>query len=238
MNPKLKPYCILVDFLDKMLGSNYEIVLHDLSINNGEIVKIANGEITGRKVGGSLTEYGKKCIENKIYLEKDYDLNYHVKNKFDKIIRTCALFIKDDNNELEGLLVISFDDSKFLNLNESLLRLIHPKEVLEERKKIENHNSEAIEVINESLNDVIISTINDIFIQDTNVDLKNESNEIRKELITYMSTQTRYNIIKDLEEKGIFFIKGAVNEVANQLYCSVPSVYRYLTIVKEEKNEQ
>ena len=42
-------YSILVDYLGKVLGPDYEIVLHDLTQSNKEVVAIANGHISGRK---------------------------------------------------------------------------------------------------------------------------------------------------------------------------------------------
>ena len=48
-------YSILVDYLGKVLGPDYEIVLHDLTQSNKEVVAIANGHISGRTVGGPLT---------------------------------------------------------------------------------------------------------------------------------------------------------------------------------------
>lgn len=237
MNPKLKQYYIMVDFLEQLLGPDYEIVLHDMSLNNGEIVKIANGNITGRRVGGALTDGGKKSIAEGIYKDIEFHSNFHTRNKFGKLLRSCALFIKDENNNLDGILVVNFDDSKFINIVEQLLKLIHSETFIEERKSIENDGDETITVINDSIQDIINYTINDVLEHDTSINLAHEMSAVRDNLITFMSTQTRYNIIKELDEKGIFQIKGSVQEAAKLLNCSTPSIYRYLTMIKEDNNE-
>ena len=51
MNELLKPYMPLVDFLADYLGSNAEVLLHDLTNLEHSIVKIRNGHISGRKEG-------------------------------------------------------------------------------------------------------------------------------------------------------------------------------------------
>jgi predicted transcriptional regulator YheO len=43
-----------------------------------------------------------------------------------------------------------------------------------------------------------------------------------------MSRQEKINIVKQLNEQGILTMKGAVSEIARQLFVSEPTVYRYL----------
>ena len=44
-------YTLLVDFLGKILGPDYEVALHELLDDSNEIIAIANGELTGRHLG-------------------------------------------------------------------------------------------------------------------------------------------------------------------------------------------
>ncbi len=43
-----------------------------------------------------------------------------------------------------------------------------------------------------------------------------------------MSRQEKINIVHQLNEQGILTMKGAVSEIARQLFVSEPTVYRYL----------
>ena len=43
-----------------------------------------------------------------------------------------------------------------------------------------------------------------------------------------MSRQEKINIVQQLSEQGILTMKGAVSEIARQLFVSEPTVYRYL----------
>ena len=47
-NTILEQYKILVDFLGKALGPDYEVVLQDLTDRKNAIIAIANNHISGR----------------------------------------------------------------------------------------------------------------------------------------------------------------------------------------------
>jgi len=229
MNKKLLEYKVLVSFLKEMFGPNYEIVLHDIEDSNGEIIAIENGYITGRKIGDPLTTFALNTIANKKYQEEDYVLNYHAKSKSGRLLRSSTLFIKDEE-KLIGLLCINFDDTKFLDLTEQLRKLVHPDEVVYRRDTIEEKN-ETIEHISESISDVVSDVLDEAFGKN-NIDLKAITYEQRKNLIKGLTQENKLEIIRELDERGIFLIKGAVSEVAHELYCSEPTVYRYLSKLK------
>lgn len=52
---KLQRFVPLVDFFGEALGPSTEIVLHDPTVPDKSIVAIANGHISGRKIGGPVT---------------------------------------------------------------------------------------------------------------------------------------------------------------------------------------
>lgn len=53
----LEQYIPLVDFLGQAMGPNTEIVLHDLDVPDKSIIAIANGHISGRELGGPVTDF-------------------------------------------------------------------------------------------------------------------------------------------------------------------------------------
>ena len=48
MDARLEPYRTLVSFLGEALGPDYEVVLHDLTSEEGTIAAIVNNNISGR----------------------------------------------------------------------------------------------------------------------------------------------------------------------------------------------
>ena len=64
MNPLLKPYLPLVDFLAVVLGKNTEIVLHDVLDIDKSIIAIGNNHISGRVVGSPATNLVLKILKD------------------------------------------------------------------------------------------------------------------------------------------------------------------------------
>jgi len=67
----LKRYSLLVDFLGKALGPDYEVTLHDLDPKNSSIVAIANGRVSGRTLGSPLTKTTQEMLARKQYEENE-----------------------------------------------------------------------------------------------------------------------------------------------------------------------
>ena len=54
MDARLEPYRTLVSFLGEALGPDYEVVLHDLTSEEGTIAAIVNNNISGRTEGAAV----------------------------------------------------------------------------------------------------------------------------------------------------------------------------------------
>lgn len=65
-----KQYSIIVEFLGKALGPDYEVVLHDVDDHINSIVAIANGHVSHRSVGGPMTNFGLEVISEERYKKK------------------------------------------------------------------------------------------------------------------------------------------------------------------------
>ena len=56
MNSYIKKYISIADFLGEVLGTNTEVIIHDLVNYDHSIVHIINGHISNRKIGDSITD--------------------------------------------------------------------------------------------------------------------------------------------------------------------------------------
>ena len=72
----LQQYVTIVEFLGKTLGPDYEIVLQDLNPEHQAIVAIVNGHISGRRVGGPLTDASLQMLSSRAYESSDFLCNY------------------------------------------------------------------------------------------------------------------------------------------------------------------
>ncbi|PAB58536.1 helix-turn-helix transcriptional regulator [Anaeromicrobium sediminis] len=222
----LKQYSVLVEFLGKTLGPDYEVALHDIGDYTNSIVAIANGHISGRTIGAPMTNLGLNVISDKSYKNKDYKLNYNGVSKDQRILRSSTMFIKDENEELVGMLCINFDDKRYVDITNQILKLCHPDELIEQNSTYESVSSIAAEAesFSGSITEVTTNALKKIS-SDNNIP------------IDRLTQDERLHIVDILNQKGIFMLKGAVSEVAKQLHCSEPSIYRYLSKLNKVKED-
>ncbi|MEI4770677.1 PAS domain-containing protein [Psychrobacillus sp. FJAT-51614] len=217
---QLQPFIQMVDFIGMAMGNNCEVVLHDVSKIEHSIVAIKNNHISNRKVGGSLTDLALKILKDKSYEEKDFLINYSGKTQDGKILRSSTFFIKDEYGNVIGMLCLNMDVSKIVetrNLLDSLISGISTK----------NQNSTYL--------DENLPTNEDGPMEDLSTSIEELTSSIILRTIAEtnippyrMSANEKMDVVKQLNEKGVFLIKGAVSEVALHLKTSEATVYRYL----------
>ncbi len=121
----LRQYAKLTEFLGRALGPDYEVALHDLTDTNRSLIAIANGHISGRKVGAPLTNRALSILRDKSYEQTDYRIHDYGLSVNGKELRSNTMFIKQDG-QLIGMLCINFDDSRYRAVADQVLGLCHP----------------------------------------------------------------------------------------------------------------
>lgn len=216
-------YIKLTEFLGTALGPDYEVAFHDVSDHNSSIIAIANGHISGRTIGAPLTDMAKQTILDKSYEHSEYRINYSgIAVENGTMLRSSTFYIKDEAGKLVGLLCINFDDSRYRDLSDRLLKLRHPDSFVEtnfvynkERARPEGIPDVAVESFHESVSAVTENAIAQVLAQ-SGVP------------VDRLTLDEKMGIISILNEKGVFLMKNAVKQVAQQLHCSQASVYRYI----------
>lgn len=229
MNSKLiNRYSILVDFLGKVLESDYEIALHEINLEKQTLalVNISNGQVSGRKVGAPVTGLALKMIKDKVYEKHNYILNYKGISNSGKELRCSTIFIKDDDGTLIGMLCINFDDSRYLELSRQVISLCQSNILGQET----NEDLIGTDVLPDTV-ESFPHTIDEV-IDDTMRSIP-ESNGVAPERLT---PSEKIRIVDILNQRGIFLLKGSVSEVSKKLCCSEPTIYRYLNSLNENKN--
>ena len=209
----LKMYMNLMDFFADFLGSDYEMVLHDVSDIENSIVYIKNN-FSGRKSGGSITQLGLRFIKEKTYEDEDYCVNYTSTLSDGRTIRSATYFIKDDSGELIGILCINVDVTKAMLFDEYLQDMIKGQKTIPPIEKVQVP-------FTKGLSQTLCDSIEDVAQY-----MMNES--ISKFVIPVerMSLDEKKEIVCELDSKGFFLIKGSVKSVANRLHVSEATVYR------------
>lgn len=234
----LQQYSVIVQFLGKTLGPDYEIVLHDLSPDHNQIVAIANNHVSGRNIGSPLTNASLKMLIDKAYETDDFLCNYKGIAENGRLLRSSTMFIKDAQGNPAGLLCINFDDSRFMDLQDTLLSVIHPKEYIAARpfmKKYEKSETTAASSQTDAVPDPEPSAITENF----SMDIPSLMHKMFADATVAMPTpadrlnqQEKKEIIEKLHKQGLFQLKGAITFVAEQFACSSATIYRYLSELK------
>ncbi|MGE4214208.1 MAG: transcriptional regulator [Anaerotignaceae bacterium] len=222
----IRQYSLLVDFLGRTLGPDYEIALHDLG-KKQSIVAIANGHISGRTIGAPLTNVAMQAIAERTYETQNYYLSHRGLSADGRLLRSSNFYIKDEHGKLVGLLCINFDDSRYQQLSELVFSLCHPDEYAEQNISIGALQLSAENTEDETFYSSIASAADAALLSVMN------SSSVPTDRLTQ---DEKMEIVGLLNSKGIFMLKGAVNEVADRLSCSPASIYRYLGKLNRKKN--
>jgi len=216
INPTLKLFFPLVDCIADLFGSNCEVVLHDISDVEHSIVKISNGHITGRKIGNPMTDVGLEMIKK---ADKGLTLlgNYNPKTKTGKLLKSNAINIRDLNNKLVGILCINLDVSNLAQIDQEIQDFYKAEDKKQAKVEEEYFGTDVWSIIQEIIEKII--------------------NEKGKP-VHNLAKEDRLEIIKELDKKGIFLIKGAILQVSKSLGISSPTIYKYLEETRFASNEK
>jgi predicted transcriptional regulator YheO len=197
----------LTDALGQTFGKYYEIVVHDLSSPENSIVAIANGSITGRKVGDTLDALGFQLLKN--HPASDL-LNYRTKTKEGKELRSSSIFLRDEKGQIFGALCVNVDVSGLLKA----------------QAWIEEAVGSASATIDERFEhsvDEILETL-----------IQNAISSVGKQ-IADMTREDKVAIVAYLETKGAFLIRYSVERVAELLGLTKYTIYNYLDEIRNKQ---
>lgn len=91
----LERYIPLVEFMGKICGKNYEIILHDVSTPERSVIAACNEHLSGRRIGDPMTELAKELLRTGVYQEHDYVANYEGRTRGGKRFVSSTYFIKE-----------------------------------------------------------------------------------------------------------------------------------------------
>lgn len=217
-------YIPLVDFLAQALGSNVGVVLHDLTKPDNAIIAIANNHISGREVGGSTTDLVLKILKEGLPENKNYISNYKGRLPNNNLTRSSSYFIKNSHGKIEGVLCINMDISELIRVNRFLSDFIGLPEAKSEPctttalSSIEN-TVEVFEHLHDNIDDVLQAIITKVLSEFT----------VPPER---MSVDEKIEVVKRLNEHGLFLLKGGLPELAKRMCISETTIYRYLNKIK------
>lgn len=210
---KLQELFSFADFLANSLGNNTEIVIHDTRDVSQSIVYIHNGHLSGRKIGDSMTNFALKLVKRNQHMLENYTTAYYATNATNRKFRSSTYFIKNQKNSLIGMLCINTDMTDLENVKhmlDSITQVSNNADGSPSQKSIP-----PLELLSGNPTDTIR-----LMIQHTLARYPVDVERLTKD--------EKVAILAELDEAGVFLMKGGVSLVASELKLSGPTVYRYL----------
>ena len=191
-------------------GSNCEVAIHDLSRDpDRSIVFIANGHISGRKVGDGASNVVMEQLRTQDPEPKDH-LCYLTKTPDGKILKSSTVYIRDRKGKVSAILAINYDISRLILMEEALHDLTSTgEEVPSEPERITN-----------------VSDLLDELIQ--------QSVALVGKPAAVMNKEDKVKAIQFLSQNGAFLITKSGDKVAKYFGISKYTLYSYIDMNKQE----
>ena len=208
MHPELKKLIPIADAIVSNFGENTEVVIHDSRNLESSIVYIA-GDVTHRKIGAPATNLVLNGIKQNI----DKKECYRTITNDGKVLRSTTTFIRDENKQIIGCICINYDISDFLHCKSAMEKL-----TMFPQQSIDSHDSNKHND-NEFFGSNIQSVIEKIIM---------ETIETLSKPVEILNKDEKMQFVKHLDEKGIFEVKGSVENIAEMLGVSKYTIYNWL----------
>ncbi len=201
----LGSYKNIADALGEFLGSSCEIVIHSLESLDSSIIKIVNGNHSGRMVGAPITDIALSMLSKLEEENAPQFITYFAKNKRGEQIKSSIAAIYGQYHKVIGLFCINV----FLDTPLS-------------------------EFLNSFMNNAIMGSENNIsenFVdnaQDLMIGAFEEVKKIVYNDLSISSSNKNKEIVSMLYQRGIFNLKDSVITISNHLGISKNTVYMHI----------
>lgn len=208
----LQPYVSLADMLARTFGKECEVVLCDLAEPQYPVIYAVNNTVTHIRTGESFRSIIDQILFSSRQKE-DFISNYYfpVNNgDSNKLIRSSIFLIRKPDGSLDGALCINLDTEPVTNMIEFLKSCLpgYPAELTSSSPE-----SSTAKISDEDNVSTIVSSFIDQILEDIPEDATREE---------------RVEKIRFMENKGIFLMKGSVEQVAARMGVNKVTIYSYL----------
>lgn len=208
----------VVQMLGSMLGTNVEVVLHDLTTPARSVIGIANGHVTGRTIGSSILRGPK---DDKSFAEVMRELavrgqavhavvtDYATENMAGQRLKSSSVIFRDTQGEPFAALCLNADMTLFETAHSWLERLLNIRPAAE---PVQASEPEMDVLMKDIINDAV--------------------HKLGKP-IAMMSKDEKIYAVQVMMRRGLFIVKGGVARAAAALGVTRHSIYNYLDELRE-----
>ncbi|MCH4167473.1 MAG: PAS domain-containing protein [Megasphaera sp.] len=200
----LQAYVPLVRFLADVMGPRCEVVLQDVRTPDHSIMSIRNGHISGRSVGGPLTNLTLKIISAAGETMNRSLVNYDSKNSHGEELVSSKYFIRDGDGIIIGVFSINILKPTCHDPNNQLV-------------------CEPCTFMGQAVNEYLDTSPEQIILHAVDEVLEHMGKNAG-----CLTMQEKRKVVTLLGKNGVFKIRRAVPQVARILGMADSTVYRYL----------
>ncbi|WP_274649208.1 helix-turn-helix transcriptional regulator [Paenibacillus humicola] len=193
----------LVKGLAVQFGGSCEVVLHDLTGSyDSTIAAIANGHVTGRKVGDPGTNLGLELLRGSEVNGNKF--GYVTQTKEGRILRSSSWYMRNAEGKVIGSLCVNFDITELMVAGKTLQGLTAPD-------------------AQPAVRETFVSNVSDLLDA-----LIQEAQERVGKPVAVMTRDDKLRMIRMLDDKGAFLIKKGGERICSYLNISKYTLYSYL----------
>ncbi|MCM3653822.1 transcriptional regulator [Metabacillus litoralis] len=209
VNPMLERYKPIADMIVATFGNYCEVTIHDLSDFQSSLIYV-NGNVTGRKPGAPVTDVMLKELHKHGDQIKDMP-GFTTRTIDGKILKASISFIRNEDGKVIGCIGINFDITALLSANQILHNLSMTPDIYGMEPVSEMYAKD----IGEIFQHIIENTLEEV---GTPID--------------QMRREDKLAFVKQLDDKGVFLINGAIDRISDTLKVSKQTIYNYLDEIR------
>lgn len=191
----------VVDGIAATFGPVCEVVLHDYRRPEQSVVALS-GAVTGRSVGGAMSQIGMRMVARGD--EATDELNYVTRTDTGKLVKSSTMLLRDSSGAVFGALCVNVDVGAASEVHALL---------------------GALAGIGAAPAEPPVTTFGDDI--DSVVDVMLDAH--RDQSWALLDRAGRLELFRSLDERGVFAVRRAIEQVAGRLGISRASAYSYLS---------
>lgn len=243
----LRPYEDVMKLLAAFSGPNCEVVLHDLSDPVHSVVRVENGEVTGRAVGQGL----RHLVPNLLRMPRTDDgglssespnlLPVYWLRSRGRLIRALSLLIRDDAGEVVGVLCINQDvtnvcllppgEASILPEASASADALASEHAAAQLASAVSRNTEAKDLQKDSDIELEGSVLKTVYAM---IDRMTERVRAGRSSSAVLTREERLPLVRFMDTRGVFLVKGALDYAAERLGVSKVTLYSDLDLLRRE----
>ncbi|WP_461010946.1 helix-turn-helix transcriptional regulator [Streptomyces capparidis] len=200
----------VVDGLAATFGRSCEVVLHDYRRPERSVVAVA-GEVTGRHVGGAMSEIGLAVLRRGD--DAANDLNYVTRTPDGRVIKSSTMPLRDEDGHVFGALCVNVDITALRQAGDfidSLVGAVGPQSA-----------------------GIPATTFTDDFDEVVDAVVREQQQALGKPPES-LTRPERLALLRALDERGVFRVRGAAPRVATRLGISRSGLYADLAACRRD----